>query len=1196
MASASSKDGPDCFAHGFMHCCRSGKTLIALKALWGYDGELRPHQAKALEKFPEVLRGPRRKCMMVFSTLPVLQQFLASTLTAAIEEDLVPGAGSVVMVCSASEDTQGDWCRKEVEQSKIECLLKTKERVLLLTTYASVYKIDRALKATSTSLDLAVFDEAHNVHTPQRWFLWGGNKKEDTDEKDDDSDSEEDATMQEGVRKGDFLCTEAGVLDLERHYPRRIYLTATPNKRMQKDDRLVRRVYGDPCREWDVFKFSHLLKAQREYSKPCVKEFELRILVNGKPKDCQESAEFYDKVCVLREIAEAQVKISTKMSRVLMYHALASVKSGVRAAENYGDVKEWQRALSYVKRMSKGRYTKLTFKDFKIYAVKGGDADVQEKLAEFNAKTNDGKVHILCSCRVFGEGVTLERCDMTVFADGKRSPKDIVQSGLRGIKYDQKKPEDRLRILLLTNLDGQAFREKTDPVKISEEIINALRSRCKMEPLALVLAVLQEEDEEFAEEVMAMLPNNFRRTKDGRVKEAKKDSKIGMEFALAAYDKASLASGTQLESSSRNKEEAEKRRRQPTNSSKSRFSIHLAKELFSWRVGDDMLTRISERCASSTTIELIGGYVSMAWEKKYAELLVYKEEHGHCEVPWGYKPNPSLHHWVCANRMKYKRGTLSLDHTERLERVGFVWDRSQNYWEKTFQELLAYRQEHGHCKVPQNKKPNNSLATWVNRMRRDHKTGKMAADHKQRLDSIDFDWSPREDWDDKFVQLIAYRQKYGNFEVPQAYKPNRTLRPWLTGLRLDYKMNRLDAVLKQRLESIGFVWDCSENSWEQKFQELLAYKQEHNHCNVPKKYERNPSLSTWVWNIRARAARLSAKRKARLEDVGFVLDPTAHRQKRGNCHMSQACKSNHKDTLQKNTQRRGDRETTKRLRFKRNAPIRTKDEPKPRKIVASPPSLEDASQAFRKAQANAEVEEDQPAKKRRKTVKSYDASSFSVAHINFKNNVLAMLLAGCPGRKGLRAAFLDDFAEDGVTLRTTQQLLETGRFAPRDLYCANPNHKVVEALRRVGVNANPGVFVEAAQAWAREDSDLKFDLAYVDLCTGSADEVQKNLEAVLPSMAEVSVLAYTITGRSGSDKVPDGEHDHTWHMMGSRMQRILRSVEKDPHSFELIGTLPGKKLGEVKEASEIFFSDGARGARVCTVLFKRGPGRVEMLV
>ena len=230
-----------------MHCCRSGKTLIALRALWGYNGELRPHQSKALEKFPEVLRGPRRKCMMVFSTLPVLQQFLMGTLKEAIEGDLVPGAGSVVMVCSASESTQGDWCRKEVEQGKIERLMQTNERVLLVTTYASVYKIDGALKATGTSLDLVVFDEAHNAHTLHKWFLWGGEGgKEGAGE--DESDAEE---ILDGVAsdrsgdKGTLDCTEAGVTTLEKHYPRRIYLTATPSKRMKNDAPLVRRVYGD---------------------------------------------------------------------------------------------------------------------------------------------------------------------------------------------------------------------------------------------------------------------------------------------------------------------------------------------------------------------------------------------------------------------------------------------------------------------------------------------------------------------------------------------------------------------------------------------------------------------------------------------------------------------------------------------------------------------------------------------------------------------------------------------------------------------------------------------------------------------------------------------------------------------------------------------------------------------------------------
>ena len=61
-------------------------------------------------------------------------------------------------------------------------------------------------------------------------------------------------------------------------------------------------------------------------------------------------------------------------------------------------------------------------------------------------------------------------------------------------------------------------------------------------------------------------------------------------------------------------------------------------------------------------------------------------------------------------------------------------------------------------------------------------------------------------------------------------------------------------------------------------------------------------------------------------------------------------------------------------------------------------------------------------------------------------------------------------------------------------------------------------------------------------------------------------------------------------MMGPRMQKILRAVERAPYNFELIVIVRGKKLGEVKQASDIFFSDGARGARVCTVLFQRGQG------
>jgi len=138
--------------------------------------------------------------MMVFSTLPVLQQFLASTLNTATEEGLVPGAGSVVMVCSASDDIQSDWCRKVEDQMKVERILQTNERVLFVTTYASAYKIDLALRATESSLDLAVFDEAHSVHTAKRCFLWGGGEGDEGDEGDEEEDDAGGATPR-GIAK-----------------------------------------------------------------------------------------------------------------------------------------------------------------------------------------------------------------------------------------------------------------------------------------------------------------------------------------------------------------------------------------------------------------------------------------------------------------------------------------------------------------------------------------------------------------------------------------------------------------------------------------------------------------------------------------------------------------------------------------------------------------------------------------------------------------------------------------------------------------------------------------------------------------------------------------------------------------------------------------------------------------------------------
>jgi hypothetical protein len=94
-------------------------------------------------------------------------------------------------------------------------------------------------------------------------------------------------------------------------------------------------------------------------------------------------------------------------------------------------------------------------------------------------------------------------------------------------------------------------------------------------------------------------------------------------------------------------------------------------------------------------------------------------------------------------------------------------------------------------------------------------------------------------------------------------------------------MSRCLAQLRRFALSAGFVWDREEAQWEAQwealweaaYQELVAYKKEQGHCNVPRSYQTKDgfSLGTWVNNQRAfkKRGELSPERIQRLEAVGF---------------------------------------------------------------------------------------------------------------------------------------------------------------------------------------------------------------------------------------------------------------------------------------------------------------------------------------
>ena len=278
------------------------------------------------------------------------------------------------------------------------------------------------------------------------------------------------------------------------------------------------------------------------------------------------------------------------------------------------------------------------------------------------------------------------------------------------------------------------------------------------------------------------------------------------------------------------------------------------------------------------------------WEQSFQKLLAYKNKHGNVLVTRNYKTSDgfALGQWISRQRTAEKLGTLGQDKKHELEQVGFVWEcLTRNTWEQSFQKLLAYKKEHGNVLVPTMYKTSAGfgLGRWVRNQRRLEKLGKLGQDKKHQLEQVGFVWEclTRNTWEQSFQKLLAYKNKHGNVLVTRNYKTSEGfgLGQWVRNQRKLEKLGKLGQDKKHQLEQVGFVWEChAHNTWEQSFQKLLAYKNEHGNVLVPTRYKTSAGFGLGQWVAYQRAAEklctLGQDKKHQLEQVGFVWECHAH--------------------------------------------------------------------------------------------------------------------------------------------------------------------------------------------------------------------------------------------------------------------------------------------------------------------------------
>jgi superfamily II DNA or RNA helicase len=191
------------------------------------------------------------------------------------------------------------------------------------------------------------------------------------------------------------------------------------------------------------------------------------------------------------------------------------------------------------------------------------------------------------------------------------------------------------------------------------------------------------------------------------------------------------------------------------------------------------------------------------FKEMFGKLLLFKEREGHCRVP---KDNPELGNFVDSLRQRRKQGRLSREYVERLDALGFSWDPYAEAFEVQFRRLCEFREREGHCLVPQTYRE-WGLGAWVLKLRQRRKDGTLPDDLVARLNGIGFCWEPHSFlWEKMFAELVEYREKHGNCDVPVSGK-YEALGVWVHHQRRKFRKGTLIKDHVDRLNGLGFRWD-----------------------------------------------------------------------------------------------------------------------------------------------------------------------------------------------------------------------------------------------------------------------------------------------------------------------------------------------------------------------------------------------------
>jgi Helicase associated domain len=267
------------------------------------------------------------------------------------------------------------------------------------------------------------------------------------------------------------------------------------------------------------------------------------------------------------------------------------------------------------------------------------------------------------------------------------------------------------------------------------------------------------------------------------------------------------------------------------------------------------------------------------WNDMFQLLQEYQATHGDCLVPADYVTidEERLGRWVQTQRTGLASGKLFKDlyqdRLQKLQSIGFEPralpdDSDESRWTRLFGQLVEYQRQHGDCLVPSKYPEDRVLGKFVNHLRGEADT--LSRDRREQLDSIGFVWDPHEAvWNAKFRELQRFQQQHDHCLVSRNQHDHEAEYPGLVNWVNMQRISRrtMDTERIQLLDSIGFVWDARDASWNARWNVMFEQLRQYQASKVP--LSNDDKLARWVYHQRTSRTKLSPDRRSKLQSIGF---------------------------------------------------------------------------------------------------------------------------------------------------------------------------------------------------------------------------------------------------------------------------------------------------------------------------------------